>query len=147
MPRVDFYILEPDSQGDRLLLACRLTERIRAAALRILIHCPDREQARHLDRLLWTFRQDSFLPHGLIGAVDPKFTPVLIGDADSPDSDSQSENQALINLSFTIPDGSDRFARLCEPIDRDPAGRAAGRARFRVYRERGYPLAHHPLRL
>ncbi len=78
MTQIDFYSLEPDSGGDRFLLACRLVERIRAGALRVLIHCPDREEARHLDRLLWTYREDSFLPHGLVGDVDQALTPVLI---------------------------------------------------------------------
>ncbi len=143
MTRIDFYSLQPDSRGDRFLLTCRLVERIRASDLRVLIHCPDAEQARHLDRLLWTFREDGFLPHGLVGEVDAGLTPVLI----SRDGTPETEHQALINLSGGIPDFVDRFARLCEPIDHDPATRAAGRARFRIYRERGYPLEHHQIRL
>jgi len=40
-----------------------------------------------------------------------------------------------------------RFERVCEPIDQDPSVRAAGRERFRFYRERGYLLDHHQIRL
>ena len=143
MTRIDFYSLEPESRGDRFLLTCRLVERIRAKELRVLIHCPDSEQARHLDRLLWTFRQDSFLPHGLVGQTDPELTPVLISDDGRP----ETEHQVLLNLSFEIPGFLDRFGRACELIDHDPTARATGRERFRAYRERGYPLEHHRLRL
>ncbi|WP_295399953.1 DNA polymerase III subunit chi [uncultured Thiocystis sp.] len=143
MTRIDFYSLEPESRGDRFLLTCRLVERIRAKDLRVLIHCPDPEQARHLDRLLWTFRQDSFLPHGLVGQTDPELTPVFIGDAGKP----ETECQVLLNLSFEIPGFVDRFERVCELIDHDPHARATGRERFRAYRERGYPLEHHRIRL
>lgn len=143
MTRIDFYSLEPDSGGDRFILTCRLVERIRAQDLRILIHCPDREGARHLDRLLWTYREDSFLAHGLIDSSDTALTPVLI----SGDGRPESEDQVLINLATEVPGFLDRFARVCEPIDHDPGVRAAGRERYRLYRERGYQLEHHKLRL
>ena len=143
MTRIDFYSLEPDSRGDRFLLACRLVERIRASDLPILIHCPDGEEARHLDRLLWTFREDSFLPHGLAGQVDPDLTPVLISQNGMP----EREGQILLNLSREIPEFLDRFERVCDLVDQDPAVLSAGRERFRRYRDRGHPLTHHRLRL
>jgi DNA polymerase-3 subunit chi len=145
MTRIDFYTLEPDSPGDRFLLACRLVERVRAAGLRVLIHCPDSEQTRHLDRLLWTFRQESFLPHGIVGqaGLDLELTPILI----SRDGTPESEDQVLIDLAPEVPPFFSRFERVCEPVDQDPAVRAAGRERFRFYRDRGYPLEHHQVRL
>jgi len=143
MTRVDFYSLDPASGGDRFLLACRLVERIRTSNLRVLIHCPDAELSRHLDRLLWTFREDSFLPHGIVGRTDPALTPVLIGGDGIP----ESEDQVLINLANEVPGFFSRFERVCEPIDHDAAVRAAGRERFRFYKDRGYPLEHHQIRL
>jgi DNA polymerase-3 subunit chi len=143
MTRIDFYSLDADSGGDRFLLVCRLVERIRANGARVLIHCPDPGQAQHLDRLLWTFREDGFLPHGRVGQTDPELTPVLISGDGSPDA----EDQVLINLSSEVPEFFGRFERLCEPIDHDPATRLAGRERFRYYRDRGYPLEHHRIRL
>ena len=147
MTRIDFYSLEPDSPGDRFLLTCRLAERIRSEGLRIMIHCPDGDQARHLDRLLWTYRQDSFLPHGLVGPAHPSLdlslTPVLI----SHDGTPEGEDQVLINLALQVPPFFSRFQRVCELIDQDPEAKSAGRERFRYYRDRGYPLGHHPIRL
>ena len=148
MTRIDFYTLEDGSPGDRFLLSCRLCERIRAEGLRILVHCPDPAAARHLDRLLWTFRDESFLPHARVGRDRPShadlaLTPILISDDGRP----ESEDQVLINLARETPTFFSRFERVCEPVDHDPAVRAAGRERFRWYRERGYPLEHHALRL
>lgn len=143
MTKIDFYSLKPDSRGDRFLLACRLIERIRAAGLRALVFCPDREEARHLDRLLWTFRDESFLPHGLVGQVDEGLTPVLI----SPDGRPESETQVLVNLAPQAPAFMDRFERVCDLVDHDPRLRSAGRARYRHYREQGYALDHHQIGL
>ena len=143
MTRIDFYSLEEQSGGDRFLLACRLVERIHGAGHRILIQVTDRDEARHLDRLLWTFKQQSFLPHGLANDADREFTPVLIGH----DNDPGQENQVLINLAPEVPTFFGSFERLCELIDRDSQVREAGRKRYVYYRDRGYPLHHHEIKL
>jgi DNA polymerase-3 subunit chi len=141
--RIDFYSLEAGSNADRFLLTCRLVERIYAKGLRIYVHVPDREGARHLDRLLWTYREQSFLPHALHAQADPELTPILIGDG----GETCDEDQVLINLGLEVPTFFARFERLCEPVDQSPAVREAGRARFRYYRDRGYELHHHEIRL
>jgi DNA polymerase III subunit chi len=139
LTRVDFYTLAPEAGGDRFLLTCRLVERIHGEGLRILVHAPESDEARHLDRLLWTWRQESFLPHGLVGETDAELTPILITRDGAP----ESEDQVLINLGLEVPAFFGRFERLCEPLDHDPAVRDAGRRRYAWYRERGYPLQHH----
>jgi DNA polymerase-3 subunit chi len=140
MTEIDFYAVKPGSRQDRFLLTCRLVERIYTQnRLRILIHCPDPREARDLDRLLWTWREDSFLPHGLLGETDAELTPVLI----SADGQPQREDQVLINLGRDVPEFFARFERLCEPVDNDPEVRAAGRSRYKYYRDCGYRLRHH----
>jgi DNA polymerase-3 subunit chi len=164
MTRVDFYVLKDGSRGDRFGLTCRLVERIynsasassprpRGPAIerrsglreapRVLIHCPEPQQARHLDRLLWSFREESFLPHGLVGETNAELTPILISGDGQPDH----EDQVLINLGAgkEAPPFFSRFERLCEPLDHDAAVRAAGRKRYLYYRDCGYPLHHHPV--
>jgi DNA polymerase-3 subunit chi len=141
--RVDFYTLDERSGGDRFLLACRLVERIHGAGHRIYIQVADSEQARHLDRLLWTFKQQSFLPHGLASEADRELTPILIGY----DGDPGKESQVLINLSAKVPAFFGSFERLCELIDQDATVREAGRKRYAYYRDRGYLLHHHQIRL
>jgi DNA polymerase-3 subunit chi len=163
MTRIDFYVLKPGADRDRFALTCRLVERVyrqgrsarpsprppdgrsegsrksNSGGVRILIHCPDPHQASHLDRLLWTYREDSFLPHGMVGQTDIELTPILI----SADGQPETDDQVLINLADDVPEFFSRFERLCEPLDNDPAARAAGRKRYAYYRDCGYPLHHH----
>jgi DNA polymerase-3 subunit chi len=134
--RIDFYILQPDAAGDRYQLACRIAEKARQAGQRVLLHAPVEQEAHHLDQLMWTLRDASFIPHGLLGRDDPELNPILIGDG-SADS---NEHQVLINLSGEVPVFFGRFERLIECIDHDDAVKAAGRERFRYYREHGYPM-------
>ncbi|WP_295880968.1 DNA polymerase III subunit chi [uncultured Thiohalocapsa sp.] len=142
MTRVDFYILADGARGDRLTLACRIAERAHGEGRRVLIHAPEPNLARQLDRLLWTFRDASFVPHGLVGETNPAYTPVLI----SSDGEPATEDQVLINLSPGVPEFFARFERLCEPLDHDPTVRQAGRTRWKYYKDCGYALKHHEIR-
>lgn len=139
MTRIDFYTLGQGYPGDRWQFACRLITKIRAQGLRVLVHCPDARQAQALDRLLWTFDEDSFLPHGLIDRVDAELTPVLI----SPNGEPHSEQQVLVNLAFEAPAFFSRFERVCELIDQTPEVLKAGRRRWAWYKEQACRLEHH----
>lgn len=139
MTQVDFYILEEQSPGNRFLLACRLAEKIYHQGRRILIHTQSSEDSRHMDRLLWTFRQGSFVPHATQDKANPATTPVIIGDFEN----GGEENDVLINLALEVPNFFSRFQRVAELIDREAEIKTAGRRRFKFYRDRGYPLHTH----
>jgi len=136
--RVDFYVLRAGSRGNRYLLAARLAEKAWRSGHRVLLCVDDEETQRHMDRLLWTFRDVAFVPHGLIQQAEPRRNPVRIA-IDQPDE----EDDVLINLRSEVPPFFSRFERVAECVDSDPQAREAGRARYRFYRERGYPLHTH----
>ena len=94
-----------------------------------------------MDRLLWTFQEQSFLPHGLLGEAVPEINPVLIGDAEQ----AHAEHDVLVNLAMETPTFFSRFERLAECVDNDDVARAASRERYRFYRDRGYPLSLHEI--
>ncbi|MCU7936027.1 MAG: DNA polymerase III subunit chi [Candidatus Thiodiazotropha sp. (ex Dulcina madagascariensis)] len=142
MTQVDFYILEQQAPGNRYTLACRLSEKIYHQGRRIFIHTGSEEVSRHMDRLLWTFRQGSFIPHGMADDCDPSVTPVVIGHQ----GESGEEKDVLINLDSEVPGFFSRFERVAEVIDKEPQVIQAGRERFRFYRDRGYPLNKHDIR-
>ena len=139
MTQVDFYILDNNAAGDRYHLACRIAEKARRAGRRVLIHTPVDAESRHVDTLFWTLWEQSFIPHGLLGRDEPKINPILIGDGSS----DAEEHEVLINLATEVPTFFSRFERLIECVDHDDAVKAAGRERFRYYREHGYPLQTH----
>ena len=73
--QVDFYHLT------RLPLERALpqiAERVLASGGRLLIVSGRDEQRAELDRQLWTYAADSFLPHAVLGAGDDAAQPVLI---------------------------------------------------------------------
>ena len=139
--RVDFYILSEQARGDRYQFACRLVDKVYGQGHRVYIHAGSDTEVHHLDRLLWTFREQSFIPHGRAGEANPELTPVLLGWQGDP----QQEDDVLINLAPVVPEFFSRFDRVAEIMDGDPEVRRAGRERFRFYRDRGYPLEDHEI--
>jgi DNA polymerase III subunit chi len=142
MTQVDFYVLDERATDNRFTLACRLSEKIYHQGRRIYIHTGSDDETRHMNRLLWTFRQGSFVPHGSAGDCDPAVTPVIIGHQD----DAADEHDVLINLNAEVPTFFSRFERVAELIDKEPQVISAGRERFRFYRDRGYPLNKHDIK-
>lgn len=144
MARVDFYVLEQADSQTRLRLACRLAEKAWSQSQKVLMLAPGADEARTLDDMLWTFRDRSFVPHEIYAPGHAPRSTVLISDGAA----LPTEADVLINLCDTVPEGFERFARIVEPVDGDPARRQAGRDRFRFYRERGitpdsHTIQHH----
>jgi DNA polymerase III subunit chi len=141
MTQVDFYILGKQSTGDRFTLACRLAGKAWQQGKRVYLHTNSDAESRHLDRLLWTFRQDSFIPHSIFEGADPELNPVLIGHQD----DVGEEHDVLVNLATEVPQFFSRFNRVAECIDHDTEIKKTGRDRYSFYRDRGYPLNTHEI--
>jgi DNA polymerase-3 subunit chi len=142
MTQVDFYILDDPAADARQRFACRLAEKAWQQGNRVYIHTGDPALSSHMDDLLWTFRQGSFVPHGLDEDAEADEAGVHIGHGEEP----RHHDEVLINLGSEIPLFFSRFRRVAEVVDADEENRRAGRERFRFYRDRGYPLESHSIK-
>ncbi|HEY8949662.1 MAG TPA: DNA polymerase III subunit chi [Rhizomicrobium sp.] len=80
-----FYHLERRSLDDVLpTLVTRTLER----GQRVLIKAESADRASAIDNLLWTYDDQSFLPHAQVGDGDAKRQPVLITTEDSNANDA-----------------------------------------------------------
>jgi DNA polymerase-3 subunit chi len=150
--RVDFYILAENSAEARLRFACRLTDKATQQRLRVFVLAGSEAEASKLDELLWTFSQNSFIPHRFAwdGTPGPPNEPVIIGCAGrsepAPAADPvETSWDLMINLTSEVPESFGRYERLAELVDADPGRREHGRVRYRYYRDRGYELKTHQL--
>lgn len=141
MTRIDFYLLTSDSPAQRLGYACRLAHKAWSKGHRVYLNCIDEQQVTAVDSLLWSFRADAFLPHAQ--STDDPDEAVVCGTGEPP----TTHNDLLINLADGTADAFSRFSRMAEiVIEHDPV-RLPARERFRFYRERGYPLQTHNIRI
>ncbi len=136
--KVEFHILASSDLAalDRYL--CGQIAQWVASGLTACVITDDLASAERMDNALWTFSDEAFVAHEIARAPDartgaPPLAPVLIGEGRTHPAD------LLVNLGKALPDGFERFGRVIECIDAEPARLGAGRKRFVAYRDRGFP--------
>ncbi len=137
MPRVDFYLLRPSCQQSRELFVCRLVEKAWQQGHKIYLHAHTQTQAMALDKLLWSFRDNSFIPHDLYPHPPESLAPVRIGW--QPET-FWTPAEILMNLSDTVPAFFSQVARVIEVLNEDAQVKALGRERYRTYKAAGSTL-------
>jgi DNA polymerase-3 subunit chi len=135
--QIDFYF----NAEDRLQVACRLAAKAMADGKRMLVYAPDAELAARIDKLMWTWPATGFVPH--CAAQDPLApqTRILISRGDEVPANCG----LLVNLGADCPPHFASFERLFEIVGADEAEKESGRARYKLYRGRGYSIANHDL--
>ena len=144
MTRIDFYIIENGSEQAAETFICRLTEKAWSQNNAVYIHTMDEQHATKYDELLWTFNEDSFVPHQL-SAPESSEKTVLIGHQTT--AEIPSHHDVLINLNHESPSFFSQFERVAEIITTDETSRIKGRERYQFYRDRGYALETHKMSL
>jgi DNA polymerase-3 subunit chi len=139
MPQIDFYILQSENPQERERIACKLAEKARQQSYRVFIYAESSTHAQQLDNLLWTFRQDSFVPHQIyVDSVQPAM-PIYIGY----DRYIAPEMTALINLTDTVPEFFSQYQRIAEIVANTDAAKILGRKRYCFYRDQQLELKTH----
>lgn len=94
-----------------------------------------------IDRLLWLTPATGFIPHCRVDSPLAARTPVWVDHL----LEHNGPAAALINLHPDPPPFFGRFERMAEIVGASEDDVAAGRERYRFYRERGYVLRAHNL--
>lgn len=137
--RVDFYLVSDTSPEAPWLTACRIIEKAYLRGHRLFVLCDNQKDAEKLDELLWTYKEDSFVPHNLQGEGPHPSPPVQIGYEGEP----RGFNDILLNLSKTIPAFTDRFRRIIEIVANEDDAKEISRGHYRTYRAKQYDLNTH----
>ncbi len=137
MTQVDFHILPDASVEARWLYTCRLVEKATGLGHSVLIAVDTQDEAQTLDDLLWSFKPESFIPHQIIGGENETNVEITFSD------ETGDHQQVLINLRSQVPEYFSRFARLAEIVIQEPNILENTREHYRIYKQRGYPIAQH----
>lgn len=117
----------------------RLLERALADGHRIVVLAGSAERVAHLDGLLWTYNEASFLPHGSARDANMARQPIFLTEHD------ENPNRATM---LVLIDGAKSahladFARCCDMFDgNDPAAVEAARKRWTEVKSAGHQLTY-----
>jgi DNA polymerase III subunit chi len=131
--RIDFYAIEkPRFRDDPMLLVCEIAQKAFENQQPALILLDQMELAEHLDELLWSYKDEAFLPHQIAGEEDDEHCPLLLVLPEM----NVSIRPLVINLRATAsPDGAERVIEL---IPFDESAKIAARERWKAYAARGH---------
>jgi DNA polymerase III subunit chi len=143
MAEIRFHTLGDAGGPARLKQACALIEKSFRDGERVLVWLDDAAALAQFDNLLWTFGDRSFVPHEPL-AADPATSeaPVqLYAGAELPAA-APGHFNTLVMLREQPSKAALDFNTVIEVVDADPVIRAAGRERFRFYRDHGAKPQH-----
>ena len=107
---------------------------------RVVVQAASDERVEALDAHLWTFRDDSFLPHGTWREADAAEQPVLLTVSD------ENPNGAAVRFlvdGAPVPADADAYARIVLIIDgEDPDAVAVARERWSEGKARGFDVTY-----
>lgn len=130
--RVAFYQLRLRQPNGKLRLACHIVNTAFQKGHNVYIAVDDESQCNYLNELLWTFSQNSFVPHTVYSEnklIDPEKFPVVVSCVDPP----QMFNDVLVTLRDDVPDFFQQFSRVVEAIDADDRDIQKAKLRSETY--------------
>lgn len=136
MAELWFYHLER-SELERALPP--LLEKCLQRGWRALVRGGSEERLDALDTTLWTFRDDSFLPHGRDGGGDAARQPVVLTTA----AGNPNGAQALFLIEGADPGDISGFERACLIFDgRDEAALETARLHWKQAKDAGVSASY-----
>lgn len=143
MGKVEFH----HGVGDKLGYACRLLRKAYRAGVQVVV-TGDEASLKTLDRQLWVFDEQEFLPHVL--AVGPDAVPARQHDTPiwltANAATAPGERAILVNIGQDMPPGMDRFPRLFDIVSSEHHDRQLGRQRWKQYAALGWQVQPHEVK-
>ncbi len=138
MTEVQFHVNVPDP----VHYTCRLLRKALRQGARLAVTGPAAALAE-LDRALWVFEADEFLPHVQLRDDQPSGAqaraPVWLVE----DARHGVSMPVLVNLGAPVAASFEAYTRVIEIVSNDEGDRSAGRQRWRDYLTRGCtPVKH-----
>jgi DNA polymerase-3 subunit chi len=107
---------------------------------RVVVQASSEERIEALDAHLWTFRDDSFLPHGTWREAEARSQPILL--TVNPDNPNGAVVRFLIEGAM-IPENAEAYQRIVLIFDgEDPDAVAAARERWRESKAKGFAVTY-----
>jgi DNA polymerase-3 subunit chi len=119
-----------------------ILERCRQRGERVLVLAGSAERVEALAALLWTYKPDSFLPHGTARDGEAALQPIFLAPAEAAAENPNGASVLILSDGAQHP-GVGEFRLACELFDgHDEAAVATAREQWRRYRAAGHAVVY-----
>lgn len=118
----------------------RLLEKAAAAGLKVVVMAGSTERVEHLNGLLWTYNEESWLPHGAASDGEAALQPIWLTDKD----ENPNGATVLVLCDGVVPADLAAYARCLDLFDgRDDEAVQAARTRWKTWKAEGHELVYY----
>jgi DNA polymerase-3 subunit chi len=136
MTQIGFYHLTRLALDEALP---RLLEKAVAAGLKVVVMAGSPERVEHLNGLLWTYSEESWLPHGAAADGDAELQPIWLTERD----ENPNGASVLVLCDGVVPADMSAYARCLDLFDgRDDEAVQAARGRWKTWKADGHDLTY-----
>ena len=137
MTEVRFYHLQKTPLEQALPM---ILEKALQGGYRALIIVPDEHIEQSLNEWLWTYKDNSFLPHGLNSDHNAKEHPVLIATSDA---ENLNDADMLVLTHGCVSEKIGDFKLCCEMLNGAVQEQVTGaRTRWKTYKDEGFEVTY-----
>lgn len=137
LPSINFYHLTTTSLEHALP---KLLERALAGGYKVLVVTSSEAYAEHLDKLLWSYEEGSFLPHGRHTDKNPELQPVLI----STTLENLNQANILMTTDGRYIEEKGQFSRIIDIFDgKEKEALESARNRWKKYKDSGFEMTYY----
>lgn len=118
----------------------RLLEKAAAAGLKVVVMAGSRERVEHLNGLLWTYNEESWLPHGAASDGEAALHPIWLTDTD----ENPNGATVLVLCDGVVPADITAYDRCLNLFDgRDDTAVQAARDLWKTWKAAGHQLVYY----
>jgi DNA polymerase-3 subunit chi len=141
MTNIDFYLIPEKNLSESYRFICRLIDKAYQQKRKVYVHTNSLDESKIIDDLLWTFRDDAFVPHNIFSNNLISIAPIQIGHEIIPDN----FNDILLNLTKIFPQDFTQFQRVLEIVPNNEDDKKISRQKYRLYQEKNCEIKSHDL--
>lgn len=132
-----YQIPDPTPAGVETALP-KLLEKAYEAGFRVVVRCPSQERTKRLNEALWTYKEDSFLPHGVAEDGAPSLQPIYLTEHE------ENANNANVLVFISGAGGQNveaekfsAYSKVLDIFEGSDVQKQKARARWKALKEQG----------
>ena len=136
MTEVRFYHLQKQNLDQALPL---ILEKVFQTKKKCVVRMSDEKEVTRMNDILWTYKPDSFLPHGSHKTGRAEKQPIWLTHKD----DNPNNGETLILTQGMMEEDLSPYGLTCEMLDgHDERAIKEARNRWKNYKEKGYNVTY-----